>query len=152
MAVPENIRKVPRPVNTIVKDNSREGPNRYAVRERHSVKYVAGGNPQPRNGKVIGHIVGGVYVPIKETVSVMEPDMLSYGDAAFVKSVSDDIMTDLLSVYSPKDAFTIMAIASLRVIKPCIKANRYGTHYRRTFVSKYYPGIALSKNTVCDFL
>lgn len=152
MAVPENIRKVPRPVNTIVEDNGREGPNRYAVRERHSVKYIAGGNPQPRNGKVIGHIVGSVYVPIKEITPAVEPDMLSYGGAAFVKSVSDDIMMDLLSVYSPKDAFTIMTIASLRVIKPGIKANRYGTHYKRTFVSKYYPGIALSKNTVCDFL
>ncbi|MCD8396723.1 MAG: hypothetical protein LUD12_06015 [Lachnospiraceae bacterium] len=53
MAVPENIRKVPRPVNTIVEDNGREGPNRYSVRERTSIKYVAGGNPQPRNGKVI---------------------------------------------------------------------------------------------------
>ena len=26
-------------------------------RERASTKYVAGGNPQPRNGKVIGHII-----------------------------------------------------------------------------------------------
>lgn len=40
MAVPEDIRKVPRQVNTIVEDNGREGPNHYAVRERHSVKYT----------------------------------------------------------------------------------------------------------------
>ena len=57
MAVPESIRKVPRPVNTIVQDNGKEGPNRYPVRERISVTYVSGGNPQPKNGKVIGHIV-----------------------------------------------------------------------------------------------
>lgn len=29
MAVPDHIRKVPRPVNTIVEDNGRDGPNRY---------------------------------------------------------------------------------------------------------------------------
>ena len=53
MAVPEYIRMVPRPVNTIVEDNGRDGPNRFAVRERISIKYVSGGNPQPKNGKVI---------------------------------------------------------------------------------------------------
>ena len=57
MAVPADIRAVPRPKNTIVDDSGREGPKRYAVRERSSTKYVAGGNPQPRNGKVIGHII-----------------------------------------------------------------------------------------------
>lgn len=42
MAVPEYIRKVQRPVNTIVDDNGRDGPNRYAVRVRASVRYVKG--------------------------------------------------------------------------------------------------------------
>lgn len=42
MAVPEYIRKVERPVNTIVDDNGRDGPNRYAVRVRASVRYVKG--------------------------------------------------------------------------------------------------------------
>ena len=53
MAVPAEIRAVPRPKNTIVDDSGREGPKRYAVRERSYTKYVAGGNPQPHNGKVI---------------------------------------------------------------------------------------------------
>ena len=57
MAVPAEIRAVPRPKNTIVDDSGREGPKRYAVRERSYTKYVAGGNPQPHNGKVIGHII-----------------------------------------------------------------------------------------------
>jgi hypothetical protein len=78
MAVPEAIRKVPRPVNTVVEDNGRDGPNRYSVRERASTKYIAGGNPQPRNGKVTGHIVDGVYIPVNDKVADTEPDMLSY--------------------------------------------------------------------------
>ena len=57
MAVPAEIRAVPRPVNTIVDDSGKDSLKRYAVRQRSSSKYVPGGNPQPRNGKVIGHIV-----------------------------------------------------------------------------------------------
>ncbi len=63
MAIPEYIRKVPRPVNTVVVDNGKDGPNRYAVRERAGIKYIQNGNPQPKNGKVIGHIFDGAYVP-----------------------------------------------------------------------------------------
>ena len=151
MAVPKYIREVARPVNTIVIDNGKDGPTRYAVRERKGVQYVSGGNPQPRNGKVIGHIIDGAYVPRTQSVSNAMPDMLSYGSAAFVRSVSSDLLSELLNVYDAKDAYCIMAIASLRVIKPEITASRLGTHYKRTFVSQYYPGIAISSNSVCNF-
>ena len=57
MTVPAEIRAVPRPVNTIVDDSGTNSPKRYAVRKRASSKYVPGGNPQPKNGKVIGHII-----------------------------------------------------------------------------------------------
>ena len=51
MAVPAEIRTVPRPVNTIVDDSGTNSPKRYAVRQRASSKYIPGGNPQPKNGK-----------------------------------------------------------------------------------------------------
>ena len=38
MAVPKYIREVPRPVNTVVIDNGKDGPTRYAVRERKGVQ------------------------------------------------------------------------------------------------------------------
>lgn len=152
MAIPESIRKVPRPTNTVVVDNGRDGPNRYAVRERTGTRYVRNGNPQPQNGAVIGHIFDGKYVPARDGTAASGPDMLSYGAAAFAKSVSSDILADLLAVYPAKDAYTIMAIATLKVIRPSITAERMGTHYRRTFVSIHYPGTPLSPNTVCTFL
>ena len=150
MAVPAEIRAVPRPKNTIVDDSGRDGPKRYAVRVRSSTKYVAGGNPQPSNGKVIGHIIDFKYVPSESTTSSVSdlPDMLSYGSSALVKSVSQDLKEDLLAVFDPGDAFAIMAIASLRVIKPSISANRMSTHYNRCFVCKDYPGAAMSKNSI----
>lgn len=151
MAVPKYIREVPRPVNTVVIDNGNDGPTRYAVRERKGIQYVSGGNPQPKNGKVIGHIIDGVYVPNHQAISDTVPDMLSYGAAAFVHSVSSDLLSELLEIYSAKDAYTIMTIATLRIIKPEITASRMGTHYRRTYVSKYYPGIAISPNSISAF-
>ena len=151
MGVPKYIREVPRPTNTVVIDNGKDGPTRYAVRERSGVQYISGGNPQPKNGKVVGHIVDGVFVPKQQAVLDAAPDMLSYGAVAFVHSVSSDLMSELLEVYNAKDAYCIMAFATLRIIKPGITGMRMGTHYRRTFVSKYYPGIAISPNSVCNF-
>ncbi len=130
MAVPADIRSVPRPKNTIVDDSGRDGPKRYAVRERASTKYIPGGNPQPHNGKVIGHIIDYEYVPI-DTIAEAEPTapgMLSYGSSALVRSVTRDIEKELLAVYDPSDVFAIMSIATLRVIKPGITANRMSTH------------------------
>ena len=150
MAVPADIRAVPRPKNTIVDDSGRDGPKRYAVRERASTKYVSGGNPQPRNGKVVGHIINYEYVPVDTEFksAPVVPDMLSYGSSALVHSVTRDIEKDLLAVYDPADVFAIMSVATLRVIKPSITANRMSTHYNRCFVCKDYPGVAISRNSV----
>jgi len=147
MSVPEGIRAVERPVNTIVEDSGREGAKRYSVRERSAIKYVRGGNPQPRNGKVVGHIVEGRFVPTAEKV-VLQPDCRSYGASALVHSVSGDIFDDLSKVYPIDVASQLIAVASLKVLRPSIAPNRYSTHYERTFVSTYHPGVALSKNTV----
>ena len=146
MAIPEYIRKVPRPANTVVVDNGKDGPNRYAVRERAGTKYIRDGNPQPKNGKVIGHIFDGAYIPLNGKTAASRPDMLSYGAAAFARSVSADILTDLLGVYPAKDACVVMAIATLRIIHPSITADRMGTHYRRTFVCQHYPGGIIRKH------
>ena len=151
MPVPEDIRTVPRPVNTIVDDSGHDSPKRYAVRQRSSTKYVSGGNPQPRNGKVIGHIIDHAYVPLHddaESKQSIEPDMLSYGASALVKSVTNDLLHDLLAVYDPSDAYAIMAIATLKVIKPSVTTSRMSTHYKRTFVCRDYPSAAMSKNSI----
>ena len=129
MPVPADIRAVPRPVNTIVDDNGENGPKRYAVRQRGSSKYVSGGNPQPKNGKVIGHIIDHKYVPIPEkNPGTDEPDMLSYGASALVKSVTADLKEDLLAVYDASDVYAMMSLATLRVIKPAITADPRRSH------------------------
>lgn len=150
MAVPESIRKVERPVNTIVEDSGRNTKYRYAVRQRGEIVYEKGKNPKPKNGKVIGHIIDGVFVPRAEKTAE-KPDMFSYGAAAFAYSFSENLYHDLLAVYPIRDAVEIIAVAMLKVIKPRIACNRYSTEYDRTFVSVFYPGCAMSKNSICDF-
>ena len=121
MPVPADIRAVERPVNTIVDDNGRDGPKRYAVRQRSSSKYVPGGNPQPRNGKVIGHIIDHKFVPVVDnSLHSTEPDMLSYGASALVKSVMMDIKDDLLAVYDASDVYAMMSLATLKVIRTLV--------------------------------
>lgn len=124
MAVPAEIRAVPRPVNTIVDDSGTNSPKRYAVRQRASSKYIPGGNPQPKNGKVIGHIIDYKYVPLTDSTASDGPDMLSYGASALVKSVSADLLSDLLNIYPANEAYSIMSIATLRVIRPKITLGR----------------------------
>ena len=151
MPVPPEIRAVERPKNTIVEDRGRDGPKRYAVRERGSIKCIPGRNPQPHNGKVIGFIIDGNFVPSvksKEEDNSRSPDMLSYGSAALVKSVSSDLLADLLKVYDPVVAYTIMSIASIKVIRPGTTARRISTHYARTFISVFYPGASISLNSI----
>lgn len=51
IAVSAEIRAVPRPDNTIVNDSSRDGSNRYSVRELASSKYVPGAIRSPETGR-----------------------------------------------------------------------------------------------------
>lgn len=127
MGVPQDIRAVPRPRNTIVEDSGSDGIYRYSVRERKGVDCESGKNPRPRNGRVIGHIINFKYVAVSDS-----DNLASGGPAAL--------------------SFGSSALASLRAIKPGIAASRYRTEYERTFISVFYPGVALSRNTVCIFL
>lgn len=110
--------------------------------------------PSLITGKVIGHIIDMKYVQVhdEETKSCAGPDMLSYGASALVKSVTKDLKEDLLAVYDPPDAYAMMSLATLKIIKPAITASRMSTHYRRTFVCKDYPGAAMSQNSISSLL
>jgi hypothetical protein len=71
--------------------------------ERAGSKYISGGTPQPSNGRIIGHIIGHIigskFVPKVERTAANGPEMLSYGSAALARSVTQDILFDLLAIY-----------------------------------------------------
>ena len=75
----------------------------------------------PRNGHVIGHIIDGRFVPVKEKTAHKGADSLSYGSSRLIKELSADILSDLLAVYRADDALRILVIAALRIIKPEIR-------------------------------
>ena len=89
MGVPTEIRQVKRPRNTVVVDRGENHFLRYAVRERAGTVCKLGHNPQPRNGRTIGHIINGTYVPVGPTrMTKKSPEWLSYGSSALVESQS----------------------------------------------------------------
>ena len=149
MGVPEEVRKVQRPVNTIVVDSGVDSPNRYAVRERKcSGTYVPGGNPKPINGAVIGHIINYEFVPLAEENTDKAPSMLSWGTPALIRAINSDIVHDLLQAFTPVNAYTIMSIASVKIMKPGVTGSRMAVHYRNSYLSLYYPNASMSRNSI----
>ena len=150
MAVPEEIRKVPRPKNTVVVENKDEGPKHYAVRQRNGSVYIPGRNPQPINGKVIGHIYEGKFIPIEETPAVNGPSAISYGSSALVIRESKDYLDDLMACMDIDYAVTTYVISLLKIVRPGIKAKRMSTEYVRTYIGQRFPGLRISSNSMTD--
>ena len=154
MSVPESIRRVPRPRNTIVIDSGHDGSMRYAVRERRGVKYGVGGKSLPVNGRVIGHIFQGVFVSCDEIkpTALSGPEELSYGAAAFVESESHDLFQDLTTVFPLQDACDLMAMAMVRAAKTGTKCRRIASEYNRSYLYRLLPGCKLSTNRLVKLL
>ena len=150
MGIPEEIRKVPRPTNTVVVENKEDGPRHYAVRSREGVNYVKGRNPQPINGKVIGYIYNGEFVPASARPGENGPDSASYGSSALVKRESGDILKDLMSTMDIRDALLTYIAAFLKVIHPGVKSKRMSTMYAKSFISVWHPNITISSNIMTD--
>lgn len=167
MSVPEEIRRVPRPKNTVVADTGSKGPKRYAVRERAGTKYIPGKNPQPSNGKTIGYIVDGRYCPREEPVQERaeakpqrspQPQYLTYGVPALLQPLSQDLLVQLTAVYGPVDAESILAFASLELMRDHISEligqksfeESLQMYYEESFFRVYYPHAKLSRRNISD--
>ena len=101
MSVPESVRNVSSPVDTIVEDSVR----------------------------VIGHIIYGMFVPRMEKTTE-KPDIFVYVAAASANLFSHEIYHELLVVYPIRDTVEIIAVAVLKGIRPGIASNRYSTEYQ----------------------
>ena len=154
MPIPKAILAVKRPTNTVVIAYGKD-KNLYAVRQRIGCKND-NGRHLPVNGPTIGHIVDGQYVPIELTVpagiSGNAVDLKEWANVVFCDTKFADIQEELLKVYSRHDMLTIYNVAILRVCVPGIKDYELKEAYETSFLSELYPGVALSKNTVSEFL
>ncbi len=154
MPIPEEIRQVPRPVNTIVTAYGKN-KDRYAVRQRIGCKYVDG-KRKPVNGPTIGHIVDGRFIPLPEkepeNTAYAPADMKDWGNAVLCDRLLKDVMQELLAVFSKDDAEKICCIAVLKACNEGIRDYELKDAYENSFLSELYPGADLSEDTVRTFL
>lgn len=154
MPIPKEILAVPRPKNTVVIAYGKD-KHLYAVRQRVGCRND-NGRHLPVNGPTIGHIIGGMYVPIDTAspvnVSASPVDLKDWASIVQCDNVFINIQSELFAIYSHTDALKIYCIAILRVCDPGIKDYELKEAYETSFLSELYPGVSLSKNTVSTFL
>ena len=153
MPVPKEILAVERPKNSIVIVYGKNR-DRYAVRTRIGCR-SEGARRLPVNGPTIGHIIDGRYVPLEETapspVAQSSVDLKDWANIAFAQKLFADMFEELGEFYSREDARRIWCIAVLRVCFSGIKDYELKGAYEESFLSEFYPDVALSKNTVSTF-
>lgn len=154
MPIPQEILSVSRPKNTVVIAYGKD-KNLYAVRQRVGCRNV-NGRHLPVNGPTIGHIIDGVYVPIDDgapsNAAVSPVDLKDWANVILCDRLFADMKQELSAVYSQADVMKIYCISILRVCDPGIKDYELKEAYETSFLSELYPGVPLSKNTVCRFL
>ena len=154
MAVPEDIRRVERPINTVVEARTnKDGITTYFVRERNGFTY-SDGRSRPRNGGVIGFIINGKYVPKAEGTlpSPKEVDLITWAVEQLLMPMGEDILDDLRKCYPEKEAEMLLTMAILRIRHPELRNSRMKRDYRESTLSGIFPNLPMSKNGVCDFL
>ncbi len=151
--VPENIRKIDRPKNTIVQATKRD--DIYLVVQRVGCKYV-NGRRLPVNGSVIGHIINGVYVPKeddqKKKLSQREAHLLKYGNVAFADKVGRDLYASLLKIFHPDDAKNVYTLALLRTAFGDIKDYQVEDKYSKSWVKILFPNASVSRSSISNLL
>ena len=162
MAVPEEIRRVERPRNTVVVDRGGNGPRRFAVVKRIGCRRVGTRNV-PVNGPTVGHIIAGRYVPKpvvdpetgqlpRAPVASREADVLSWAAPKVALEAGDGLLDELLAVFDPVDALNLFAVACLRVARPGVCDGRLKGAYERSWLRVALPGAQLSKNKVSQLV
>lgn len=157
MAVPEEIRRVPRPVNTFVCDISKKGW--YPVREKLGCGYYVdadGKRHRPsKNGKVIGHIIDGTFVPKEKkdnSIRTGNVDLKDWANVHVCDRENADLLEELNLFYNESDSLTIYVMAMLRALYRGMKDRMMERQYQETFLTEMYPHVKLNKNNVSIFI
>jgi len=157
MSVPEEIRKIERPKGTVVED---ERNGKYAVREKLSGGYYVDENGKchrpSKNGKVVGHIINGVFVKkeIKDenTISTSEVDLKDWGNVEMYNRLNKHVLEYLKKFYNEEEALTIYIFAMLRACYKGISDHNLKRQYEETFLTEMFPKINFGKNKISKFL
>ena len=153
MAIPKEIREIPRPKNTIVVSYGKD-KNLYGVRIRIGCKRDGKRNI-PQTGPTIGHIRDGRYIPTGEDPAFAPTpppavELKDWANAELCDRLFADILGDLEVEYPPDMALKIWSVAVLRVCNRGANDYELKEMYDESFLSVLRPGAALSKNTVSE--
>ena len=118
---------------------------RYCVRERNKAVRTAKGF-QPRNGKVIGHIVDGAFVPVSSRMKAKERRTL--GCALLAADLGADLRARLAAHLGDKDADLVLALASLGLLHPDLGEDLRAAQYKASLASLVFPGLDLSEKSI----
>jgi len=153
MAIPKEIREIPRPKNTIVVSYGKD-KTLYGVRIRIGCKRDGKRNI-PVTGPTVGHIRDGRYIPTGEDPAFAPKpppavELKDWANAALCDRLFADVLDDLHAVYPRDMALKIWSVAVLRVCNPGANDYELKEMYDGSFLSVLRPGAALSKNTVSE--
>ena len=156
MTVPEEIRRIPRPRNTFVVD-SKTGV--YSVREKTGCGYYVDENGKAhrpsRNGKVVGHIIDGVYVenPVDDGLPPAgDVDLKDYANVHLCRMLSEDILESLRGLYNGEEAERLYVMAMLRACYDSIPDYMLERQFEETYLTEVFPDVNLEKSKVSRFL
>lgn len=146
MAIPAEIRAVPRPKSTVVKQRG----DRYVVIKRTSRR--VGKRVLPVDLGMVGEIVNGAFVECTRTRREKTVDIKDYGEVALCDRLGRDLLQELARVWSIGDAKRLYVMALLRAAYGDIKDRDLKLQYDTSFASEFYPGVHLSADALSDFL
>lgn len=150
----DDIRMIDRPTGTVVCDG-RNGV--YPVREKLSGGYWVDEEGKPyrpsRNGRVVGHIRDGIYVPKDpDLVPVGEVDLKDWGNVELFDRLNGDVLDHLRLFYNAEDSTRLYVMAILRASYRGITDHLMARQYQETFLTEMYPGVNLNRSSISTFL
>lgn len=146
--VPEEIRNLPRPPSTVVIHRS---SGVYAVKERHYEVDEKGRHCV--DGPILGHFINGEFVPVNGIPNTgSRVDSKEWANVALCDKSFRDVLRHLCRYYNTKEATWIYVMAIIRGAYPGVRDYQVDRRYRESYLSEMYPGLGMSKNTVCSKL
>ena len=157
MKVPEEIRKVPRPKNTVVIATGSTGLRQYVVRARAGYqRSQKTGKLVPVNGPIIGFIFNGAFVEVNSEATRVRnfsfSMLIGYGAVRVIHDASRSFEASLRKVYDWRDVQTLMACIAIRILRPGLPLDRYRTLYVSSWVLVFWPEASVSANALYDFI
>jgi len=103
-------------------------------------------------GEYIGVVTPDGVIPRKKRIDESKPVFsLEYGAASYIKLLATDMLEALYKYFDEKTAQQVWAISMLRLISPT-PFRRIEEHYQTSWMSKFLPGLPLSKSTITDVI